>query len=90
MPRAVGCFRKAGFTVLPYPVDYVTAGKVTPNDDLQLSRELRRLDLAAHEWIGLVGYRVLGWTDELFPGPEPGHAAAPANVDNLTSRDSRR
>jgi uncharacterized SAM-binding protein YcdF (DUF218 family) len=26
MPRAVGCFRTAGWTILPYPVDYQTTG----------------------------------------------------------------
>jgi uncharacterized SAM-binding protein YcdF (DUF218 family) len=87
MPRAVGCFRKAGFAVLPYPVDYVTVGKLRFSDNFQLSRELRRLDLAVHEWIGLVGYRLLGWTDELFPGPEQANAATPTA---LMSRDSRR
>jgi hypothetical protein len=65
----------------------MTVGKLRFSDSFQLSRELRRLDLAAHEWIGLVGYRVLGWTDELFPGPEQANAATPTA---LMSRDSRR
>lgn len=69
MPRAVGCFRQVGFSVLPYPVDYLTTGKVAFNDGIELSKELRRLDIAAHEWIGLIGYRMLGWTNELFPRP---------------------
>jgi len=27
MPRAVGCFRRAGWMIIPYPVDYHTAPK---------------------------------------------------------------
>ena len=69
MPRAVGCFRQVGFTVVPYPVDYLTTGKMAFNNAAELSKELRRLDIAVHEWVGLVGYRLLGWTNELFPGP---------------------
>ena len=69
MPRSVGCFRQAGFTVLPYPVDYLTTGKLAFNDGIELSKELRRLDIGIHEWIGLIGYRILGWTDELYPHP---------------------
>lgn len=70
MPRAVGCFRQAGFAVVPYPVDYRTRG---PEDRWRwfrfLSEGLRRLDLAAKEWAGLVGYRAAGYTQALFPGP---------------------
>lgn len=69
MPRSVACFRKVGFTLLPYPVDYMTTGKVSFDEYFDLSKELSRLDQAVHEWVGLAGYRMLGWTDELFPGP---------------------
>ena len=73
MPRAVGVFRKAGFRVLPYPVDYTT-GKdrryLLPTDLLPtVVRNLGRLDHAVHEWLGLLGYYVLGCTGTLFPGP---------------------
>ena len=69
MPRAMACFRKVGFDALPYPIDYRTTGRVALNTSFELSRELSQLDLAAHEWVGLVGYRALGWTDDLFPQP---------------------
>ena len=70
MPRAVACFRAANFQVLPYPVDYRTRGGA----DLMTFREslaegLDGVDLAAHEWIGLVTYRMAGMTRELFPAP---------------------
>ncbi len=70
MPRAVGVFRQVGFPVLPYPVDYLTDGKVKLGRNAEVSKELRRLDIAIHEWIGLLGYRVIGWTTDLFPGPQ--------------------
>jgi uncharacterized SAM-binding protein YcdF (DUF218 family) len=69
MPRAVGCFRAAGFDVLPYPVDYQIGHR--PLVDFNLRAQLDLLDLAWHEWAGLVAYRVLGRTDSVFPGPAP-------------------
>lgn len=68
MPRAVGCFRAAGFDVTPYPVDYRTRGR---GDLKRLSDAiaigLAATDLAAHEWFGLLTYRIAGLTAELFP-----------------------
>jgi uncharacterized SAM-binding protein YcdF (DUF218 family) len=69
MPRAVGCFRTAGWTILPYPVDYQTTGHVEAITTLQLNRELMRMDVALREWAGLAVYAALGRTDALFPGP---------------------
>jgi len=70
MPRAVGLFRKAGFPVEAYPVDWRTAGRsslfwfttVAPDG-------LFKTDLAIREWIGLIAYRLTGRTDDLLPGP---------------------
>ena len=69
MPRAVACFRTTELAVLPYPVDYRTgsAGAYWPGT---ASSGLATTDLAAHEWIGLVSYRLAGFTDQLFPSPE--------------------
>jgi uncharacterized SAM-binding protein YcdF (DUF218 family) len=69
MPRAVGAFRKVGFRVLPYPVDYTTGKSVTLGLVPTVVRNLGSLDHAAHEWLGLLGYRLLSCTDSLFPGP---------------------
>jgi uncharacterized SAM-binding protein YcdF (DUF218 family) len=70
MPRAVGIFRKAGFTVEPYPVDWRTGGR---GNLLKPSRffigGLGRIDTALREWMGLIAYRITGRTSELFPGP---------------------
>ena len=70
MPRAVGLFRAAGFDVLPYPVDYRSTG--TARDlapTAEISAGLRRLDVAAREWIGLAAYRASGRIAEVFPAP---------------------
>ena len=70
MPRAVGCFRQAGFPVTAYPVDFRTRDRsVVWRTFTFVSEGLRRLDLAAKEWAGLIGYRAAGYTDALFPGP---------------------
>jgi uncharacterized SAM-binding protein YcdF (DUF218 family) len=70
MPRSMGLFRRAGFNVVAYPVDYRSRGG---DGDWRLNHEashgLRLFDLAIHEWIGLVAYRVSGKIDALFPAP---------------------
>ncbi len=71
MPRAVGTFRAAGFPIEPYPVDYRTRG---PGDAVRpfgaVNRGLELTDIAVHEWVGLLVYRLTGRTLELFPGPQ--------------------
>ena len=73
MPRAVGTFRRAGFPVIPYPVGYTTSG--LPDDywgiRLEASTNLVRVDVAVHEWLGLIAYWLTGRTDALLPGPNP-------------------
>jgi uncharacterized SAM-binding protein YcdF (DUF218 family) len=70
MPRAIAAFRAAGFPIEAYPVDWRTRG---PIDAVQpfgsLAIGLRKTDIATHEWIGLVVYRLTGKTAELFPAP---------------------
>jgi uncharacterized SAM-binding protein YcdF (DUF218 family) len=71
MPRAIGVFRAAGYRVRAYPVDYRTASVADLWRFGSLMGEgLRRTDLAAKEWIGLLAYRVTGRTDAWLPGPE--------------------
>ncbi len=70
MPRAVGCFRRVGWSVLPYPVDYHTTGEFWLVPPVSLSHELTLVTAALREWIGLAAYRAMGRTDALFPAPE--------------------
>jgi uncharacterized SAM-binding protein YcdF (DUF218 family) len=69
MPRAVGCFRSAGFTVEAYPVDWSTYKTVSVWPSLQFGGHLGSLDSAAHEWIGLIAYWLTGKTTQLLPSP---------------------
>lgn len=70
MPRAVGVFRREGFDIQAYPVDWRTRG----TQDWAVpfhwaSSGLARVDTAAHEWVGLVVYYLTGRTLTLFPAP---------------------
>jgi uncharacterized SAM-binding protein YcdF (DUF218 family) len=69
MPRAVGCFRRVGFMVEAYSVEWQTPGWIALTSITDLSEGLSRTDLAVHEWLGLIVYRITGRTDALFPGP---------------------
>ncbi len=70
MPRAIGCFRQAGFNVTAWPVDYRTAVAV---DWLRvfsgIPDGLRRFDTISREYFGLAAYRLTGRTDALYPAP---------------------
>lgn len=71
MPRAVGLYRKAGWTVKPHPTDYMTlpGGRIswTPKwpGGLGLTNE------AVYEWAGLAFAWARGKIDKPFPGPSP-------------------
>jgi len=69
MPRAVGLYRKAGWTVIAHPTDYLTlpGGEIswTPTwpGGLGMANE------ALYEWAGLVYAWARGKIDRPFPGP---------------------
>jgi len=69
MPRAVGVFRQAGFDVIAYPVDYRTSGDSGLEFPRFATKALGLMEFAAHEWAGLVAYRLTGKSDALFPAP---------------------
>ena len=69
MPRAVACFRAAGFATLPYPVDYRTRPRDLVRPVTTASQGLGMADAAAHEWLGLLIYRLTGKTTSFFPAP---------------------
>lgn len=70
MPRAVGCFRKARFAVVPYPVDYRTpAGAAVYRPSTSSTANLDKVHFAVREYLGLLAYYLSGRTDALFPSP---------------------
>jgi uncharacterized SAM-binding protein YcdF (DUF218 family) len=70
MPRAMGLFRKAGFAAIADPVDYRTEGGWRDwRLNVNLPHGLALFDLAAHEWVGLLAYRLSGRIDSFLPGP---------------------
>ncbi|MCL4710718.1 MAG: YdcF family protein [Pseudorhodoplanes sp.] len=70
MPRAVGAFRRAGFEVEPYPVDWISTGEPhLPGMPRSIAGGLNAIDTASHEWVGLLAYWLAGRTSELFPDP---------------------
>jgi uncharacterized SAM-binding protein YcdF (DUF218 family) len=69
MPRAIGCFRRVGFSVEAYPVDWNTADRTNFAPNMHISSGLSRLDYAVHAWTGLLVYWLTGRTSEFFPSP---------------------
>jgi uncharacterized SAM-binding protein YcdF (DUF218 family) len=69
MPRTMGTFRRAGWTIIPYPVDFHTHPQLSGGIGLTFDNGLSTLTLALREVVGLAAYYVLGRTDALFPGP---------------------
>lgn len=65
LPRAVASFQAAGLDVVPYPVDYRTTPELRFGFDPAAGLALA--DRAAHEWLGLLWYRINGWSDTLLP-----------------------
>jgi len=66
MPRAIGAFCLAGWSVLPYPVDFRT-GRFTEGIGWDLSGHLGGLNRGVKEWIGLLAYWATGRTNAVLP-----------------------
>jgi uncharacterized SAM-binding protein YcdF (DUF218 family) len=72
MPRAVGLFRKVGFAVEAYPVDWRVGGREDLLRFTAISLEgLDRVNVGLREWTGLAAYWATGKIDRLLPGPSP-------------------
>lgn len=67
MPRAVAVFRRLGWDVIPYPAGYLTASQNPGLFSINITGGLRLASVAIHEWIGLIAYRLMGYTDQIFP-----------------------
>ncbi|MSO54169.1 MAG: YdcF family protein [Rhodospirillales bacterium] len=80
MPRAVGCFRQAGWTVIPYPVDFNYEGNEGFGLTFNFYLGLGKLSGATHEWVGLASYWITGRSEALFPGPDSTNIAMAREV----------
>lgn len=71
MPRSIACFRAAGIDPLPYPVDYQNGPRRGAGHYVNASLEdnFQRVDLALHEYVGLLYYRLQGRIADIWPGP---------------------
>jgi uncharacterized SAM-binding protein YcdF (DUF218 family) len=70
MPRAIGCFRAAGWTgVLPWPVNYTTGGSPRAWYDAPFPTRLNQFEAGLREWVGLLAYWLLGRVPTPFPAP---------------------
>lgn len=69
MPRAVGSFRRIGFPVEAYPVDFHTFPRWRFRLTPELGEGVHATDRAVHEWEGLFVYWLTGRTSALFPAP---------------------
>jgi uncharacterized SAM-binding protein YcdF (DUF218 family) len=67
MPRAIGCFRKVGFPVEPWPVDYRTGNHVLARFHSSIPKGLHQTDIAIKEYLGLVVYYLTGRISVMLP-----------------------
>ncbi len=70
MPRSVGIFRRIGWPVVPFPVDYRSRTDGRPYLLFELDSNLTMATFAIREWIGLAAYRLMDRTDSLFPAAD--------------------
>ena len=70
MPRAVGVFRKLGWPVVPYPVDYQTTRLDAWTSWPDMAGNLAGLGTVLKEWVGLLAYYLMDRSDELWPAPD--------------------
>ncbi|MBX9621804.1 MAG: YdcF family protein [Alphaproteobacteria bacterium] len=69
MPRSIALFRKAGFNVIPFPVDYHTTGEYEPWFFLGLRLNLDGWAASSREWLGMVMNYIMGRSEAIFPSP---------------------
>lgn len=74
MPRAVGVFRRVGWEMIPYPVDYQIGKLPSFPDPGDFGAGLGGMANAGHEWIGLIAYWLTGKNSAAFPKPRASEA----------------
>ncbi|TCZ66897.1 YdcF family protein [Roseicella aquatilis] len=69
MPRSMGVFRKAGWRITPWPVNYRTGHTSLAWLEESFPVRLQEFEWGVREWLGLSAYWLMGRTDALFPAP---------------------
>ena len=69
MPRSVGVFRRVGWPVIAYPVDYRTTGELGALPPPDAANRWVEFDQAVKAWVGLLAYWLSDRTDSPFPAP---------------------
>jgi uncharacterized SAM-binding protein YcdF (DUF218 family) len=68
IPRAVGNFRRAGWQVVPYPVDYKSSPELLAYS-FTIQENLQAWSLAVREWASLIRDYLMGRAPVFFPKP---------------------
>lgn len=74
MPRAVGVFRRVGWEMIPYPVDFNVRPALSIPSPIDFAAGLSSMAAAGHEWIGLIAYWLTGKNSAAFPKPRASEA----------------
>ncbi|MFZ4407476.1 MAG: YdcF family protein [Paracraurococcus sp.] len=69
MPRSMGVFRQAGWTITAWPVNYRTGSGSGVWLEVSFPVRLQEFEWGTREWVGLAAYWLMGRTDALFPAP---------------------
>jgi uncharacterized SAM-binding protein YcdF (DUF218 family) len=69
MPRAISTFRKAGWNIQAYPVDYNTSQNFQWQFFFNFSAGLMQINHFAHEVVGLIVYKITGRSQSFLPKP---------------------
>lgn len=67
MPRSIACFREAGWNIYPAPAGYLTDGQFSSRLGFDLACYLMQISIAAHEYLGLVAYWLVGYISSPWP-----------------------
>ncbi|MGN6669978.1 MAG: YdcF family protein [Candidatus Nucleicultricaceae bacterium] len=69
MPRAVGLFEGAGWSVVPYPVDYHTSGRYDKAPNLSIVKAFYAWHHAIREFVAMTNNYINGYSKVWMPGP---------------------
>jgi uncharacterized SAM-binding protein YcdF (DUF218 family) len=93
MPRAMMVAHRLGWTMIPWPTDYLTrpSGHIRPTAGYtNTASNLMRADAAVHEELGLIAYRLrgMGGTKAAPPGDDLGNATPSSALSNAAKESA--